>query len=425
MSVRSAGCLAMLLCWAAAAPAQQRPAPMPSLPLTELDDRLLASELDNRTFTLTFAQPLPIHDLLLLIVRGTNLSVVPDPDITGSFMGELKNVTVRQALGLILPPLGLGYSVDGPIIRVFRRAPETRLFDINYIASVRTGHSRIGSDLEDEGGSYANVTTMSAGDIFTDLQRGVQTLLSERGTFHVDRQAGLLQVTDFPEQLDRVGVYLDAVMDRAHRQVQIDARVLEVELHDEHARSLDWGALTQTIAPSAGSSAARLAMTGLRITDMGRFMSALEAQGAVSLIANPRIQVVNNEPAIVRASSQPPDTESGASARGALGSFTLSVTPQIAPGGIIMLSLSPMLKLDSPAGGGDRTVSTREADTLARVADGETIVLSGFGHQRETAERRVAGTSGGWFGRSTVTTRKHVELLILLTPKILAAAGGQ
>ena len=52
-----------------------------------------------RTFSLTIAQPGPIHDLLLLLVRGTSLSVVPDPGIGGTFIGELKNVTVRQALG--------------------------------------------------------------------------------------------------------------------------------------------------------------------------------------------------------------------------------------------------------------------------------------------------------------------------------------
>ena len=83
---------------------QQRPAQMPTLPLTQLDYRAQAADLDNRTFTLTFAQPVPIKDLLLLLVRGTSLSVVPDPAIAGSFIGELKNVTVRQALGLILRP---------------------------------------------------------------------------------------------------------------------------------------------------------------------------------------------------------------------------------------------------------------------------------------------------------------------------------
>jgi MSHA biogenesis protein MshL len=295
--VRIAAWVALLVCCAPAVPAQQRQA-LPSLPLTELDERLLAAELDNRAFTLTFAQPLPINDLLLLIVRGTNLSIVPDPDITGSFMGELKNVTVRQALGLILPPLGLGYGVDGSVIRVFRLEPETRLFDINYVASVRTGSSRIGA--ADDGGSYANVETTTAGDIFADIERGVQTLLSDQATFNVDRKAGLLQVTDFPERLDRIGVYLDAVMDRAYRQVQIDARVLEVELTDEHARSLDWGVLTQTAASPAGADT-RAATTGLRITDVGRFLAALETQGSVTLLGSPRLQVVNNEPAIVRA----------------------------------------------------------------------------------------------------------------------------
>src|SRR5580704_16912508 len=93
-----------------ARPIAQRPGQMPTLPLTQLDDRALAADLDNRAFTLTFAQPVPIKDLLLLLVRGTSLSVVPDPAIGGSFIGDLKGVTVRQALTLVLPPLGLDYG---------------------------------------------------------------------------------------------------------------------------------------------------------------------------------------------------------------------------------------------------------------------------------------------------------------------------
>jgi hypothetical protein len=107
------------------------PSQLPTLPLTQLDERGLASDLDNRAFSLTFAQPVPIKDLLLLLVRGTNIGMIPDPAIGGSFIGELKNVTVRQALGLILPPLGLDYALDGAVVRVFKREPETRIFDLN------------------------------------------------------------------------------------------------------------------------------------------------------------------------------------------------------------------------------------------------------------------------------------------------------
>src|SRR5207249_6879486 len=63
--------------------------------------------------------------------------------VEGSFIGELKNVTVRQALGLILPPLGLDYGVDGNVIRVFKRVSETRIFDINFTATERTGTSTV------------------------------------------------------------------------------------------------------------------------------------------------------------------------------------------------------------------------------------------------------------------------------------------
>jgi len=101
---------------------------------------------------------------------------------------------------------------------------------------------------------------------------------------------------------------------------------------------------------------------------------------------------LNNEPAIVRSEA-----------------LTLSVTPQIASDGVVMLSLTPMLT----------TPAIAESDTLARVADGETLVISGFTRSREVRERTNQGLRGGWFGRRTVVTQKRVEILILLTPKIL------
>jgi type II secretory pathway component GspD/PulD (secretin) len=66
------------------------------------------------------------------------------------------------------------------------------------------------------------------------------------------------------------------------------------------------------------------------------------------------------------------------------------------------------------------TPQVAQSDMIARVADGETIVVAGFGRDRETRERKSAGVTGGWFGRSTVVTRKHVELVVLLTPRIVA-----
>ena len=357
---------------AAQTPAQApRPASLPPLPLTQLDDRALSADLDNRTFSLTFAQPVAVQDVLLLLVRGTSLSIVPEPSMNGMFIGELKNVTVRQALGLILQPFGLDFTADGGFIRVFKRESETRIYDISFLAAERTGSSVVGT--ESASGSSARVTTSTRGDVFADIAKGIPTILSDKGTFNVDRKAGLVQVTDLRERLDRVGVYLDAVQDRVQRQVQIEARVLEVELTDEKAVTLDWSALRTA-------------------RDADKVMAALTAQGKVTTLANPRLSMLNNEPGIVKTDA-----------------ITLSVTPQISPDSIVTLSLTPLLASPQPL----------QADMVARVADGETIVIAGLGRDRETKEKKNVGINGGWFGRSTVVTKKHVELVVLLTPRIV------
>jgi type II secretory pathway component GspD/PulD (secretin) len=381
-----------------AQPPPRPPGQMPTLPLTQLDERGLAADLDNRTFSLTFAQPVPIKDLLLLLVRGTNVSIVPDPAIGGSFIGELKNVTVRQALGLILRPLGLDYALEGPVVRVFRRDTETRIFDLNYIAAERSGSSTVAADA---GRSTASVSTSTRTDLFGDLANGVRALLTEKAAFNVDRKAGLLQVTDFPERLDRVSIYLDAVQDRVHRQVQIDARVIEVEPTDEKAAGVDWSVvaaqLTGTLTP-AQRAAPRPSLTGLRVTDLTKLLDLLATQGKVSVVASPRVLTMNNEPSIVRTDA-----------------VSFSVTPQIASDSVVTLSLSPIV----------RSPTAIESDMIARVADGETLVISGFTRDREVRERKHVGVSGGWFGRGTIVTHKRVELVILLTPKIVTGVATQ
>jgi len=186
-----------------------------------------------------------------------------------------------------------------------------------------------------------------------------------------------------------------------HRQVQIDARVIEVEVSDEKASGVDWSALAAQLtgAQTPGQRAApRPSLTGLRVTDQTRLLELLAAQGKVFVVASPRVLTLNNEPSIVRTDA-----------------VTFSVTPQIAADSVVTLSLSPIVK--SPA--------ALESDMIARVADGETLVISGFTRDREVRERKTVGIGGGWFGRGTIVTRKRVELVILLTPKIVAGVATQ
>jgi type II secretory pathway component GspD/PulD (secretin) len=109
-------------------------------------------------------------------------------------------------------------------------------------------------------------------------------------------------------------------------------------------------------------------------------------------------------------------TRSPGSPGGAGQNVSVGVTPQVAEG-LVMLNVTPIVVQQTA----DQPPATmrHEADMIARVRDGETIVIAGLTRESETRERRNAGTRGGWFGRSTVVVRKRFQLLILLTPRIL------
>jgi MSHA biogenesis protein MshL len=445
-------------------PAQARQAGEPSLrPLavTQLDERQQGSDLDStRPVTITLSDATPITDLLLMIVRDTRLSIVPDPDVQGMFRGDLKDVTLRQALEMILQPHGYDYSVQGNLIRVFRRRLETRRFDLNYVITRRTGSRTLsasnaitssGTPANSQGGS-AEVTGTDAGDIFADLSIGVQTLLSPEGRFNMDRKAALLQATDFPDRLDQIQLYLDAVQNRAARQVQIQAMVIEVVLNDEFAGGLNWAllieragdsvSLTQNVPPNAG----RTMTAGLNIKDFTGLLNAFASQGTVNVMARPTVNALNNEPAIMRVGTQDvffkTTTQTDASTGRILQTtvepqaitegVVLSVTPQIASDGMINMSIAPSLtertgQARSRLGDTVPILSVREADTLVRVHDRETIVIAGLTDERVRPEVRKVPLLGdlpgvGAIFRGKRTSRRKTDLIILLTPTIMTPA---
>ena len=400
---------------------------LPQLPVTRLDDRARAADLDGpRAVSLTLAQPLPLRDMLLLLVRGTAFSLVADERVDGTFSGELKDLTMRQALEAVLFPRDLDYDVQGSLIRVFPRKPATRLFDVNYLNVRRSAQrslrdtGRVGADTPD-----AAVSAFTNADLFEELTRGVERLLSPSGRAHVDRGAGLVQVTDFADRLDQIAVYVEAVQLRATRQVRLDARVFEVTLNTT-AHALDWVDIAARsgagLRPSAPGAA------GIRVTDFDALMNAIAAQGSVRMIAAPQLLAMNNEPAIMRVGTEavhfvPLAGDARASAPATtLQGLTLIVTAQIAADGIVQLHVAPTYAEASGQAKGPGSVTApvldvSEADTLVRVHDGDTVIVSGFLKDRT---RTTQGTGlAGFFGAQSHETVKR-ELVILLTPTVVA-----
>ena len=369
---------------------QQPPsaAPLRPVPITQLDLQQRHPVLDGRRVSLRPTRPTPIKDILPVLVRGTRLSVIADPSITQTFVGELKNVTIREALDVILEPSGLEYSIRGDVIRVFPRELETRFFHIDYVSTQRTSTR-----------STSHVTGKDSPDVYAELAEGVKSLLSADGRMNIDRTAALLRVTDRPSRLARVEQYLDAVMQRATRQVQIEAKIIEVELRDEFAAGIDWRSVTNGLAPN--STQAPTPVSGgptltLNVTDFSAVLKALSAQGTVNVLSSPRIIATNNEPTIMRAATQ--DTRSVSE------SIVLSLTAQISADGLIHMNINPSVTertglATSPGGDQMPLVTVREADTVVRVRQGETVVIAGL--IRERPDRRKS------------------DLVILLTPTVV------
>jgi type II secretory pathway component GspD/PulD (secretin) len=412
---------------------QPRPGDLSALPLTHLDERGPSADLDGpRRVALSLARPLPLRDMLLLLVNGTPLSIVTDDSVDGTFIGDLKDLTMRQALEAVLFPRGLDYDLQGSLIRVFAHKPATRLFDVHFVNQRRSWQRGLRSTTTVGGARTAEteVVTTGVSDAFEDLADGVRSLLSNTGRLHIDRSAGLVQVTDFAERLDHVAVYVEAVQLRASRQVRIDARVFEVTLTDPAARSIDWKAAG--VLTGAGRSTA-----GMTIVDTAAFMTAIAAQGVITMIAAPQIVATNNETAVMRVGTQNVYFESvshldengrpqrSSSAASVLEGLTLTVTPQIAGDGAVQLSVAPtysekMGQAKSAAGDIYPLLHVSEADTVVRVRDGDTVIIAGFLRDRSVSKPGTGLAS--YFGAQTHAVVKS-ELVVLLTPVVVTPGG--
>jgi MSHA biogenesis protein MshL len=234
--------------------------------------------------------------------------------------------------------------------------------------------------------------------------------------------------------------------------VQIQAKVIEVTLKNEFSAGIDWNlvihsagnsvSLTQRVASAAPGTFT----AGLAIKDFTALLNAFATQGKVNVVASPRVNALNNEPAIMRVGTQDVFFRTTSQVDAITGRIVqttvepqsitegvvLSVTPQISSDGMINLSISPSLtertgQATSRFGDTVPILSVREADTLVRVHENETIVIAGLMNEQTTrAQSKVPllgdlPVVGGLFRRDRCTGRK-TDLVILLTPTIMTPA---
>jgi MSHA type pilus biogenesis protein MshL len=297
----------------------------------------------------------------------------------------------------------------------------------------------------------------------------------------INRSTGIILVTDYPHQLNKIASYLESVEGSSQRQVTIQAKIMEVILSDEHKEGINWKVIeglprsinlawgltnktkttgypgsssgfiisdttggttipvpgTFKISPYGGIFALGQAGSEVALSDI---MQAISEQGDVKILSSPTISTLNNQKAIIRVGNQDVYFVTGAVATQTTVTqiiqpvtidigIILDVTPQIAEDGTILMNIHPSIteKTGEKATPDGKTtfplLSVRETDTTVRVKDGQTIIIAGL--MQEKSEETYTGVPvlqsipilGGLFRQKT-EKKRNSELVIMITPTL-------
>jgi MSHA type pilus biogenesis protein MshL len=340
------------------------------------------------------------------------------------------------------------YKREANFIRVSPIRMQTRMFTLNYLTTKRTASGTVsgtsGTRAEKALGSFIKVETSDIADLWKEIEEGLKSISSEKGRLVINKVSGSILVTDFPQYLARIAEFLETI----ERQVMIQAKIIEVTLSDQYKMGIDWSAIaksgslrrtfTQRLSPGT-----EIFQIGISNSDISFLLDAMSKQGKIDILSSPKISTLNNQPAVIKVATEDVYWErefaytagDGGEVRGSsrprwitIG-IILKVTPQIGSDGLITLDIHPSVtekvgESVSPEGDVAPILDVREANTVARVRDGQTIIIAGLLKKSEITEVTSVPFLGkipvlGALFRRTVKEKKKTELVIMFTPTIV------
>ena len=460
----------------AATPAAVQPVEIKSPVVPQMDKEkkaLTEASVDRFSFTLKEAD---VKDVLRGLSKQTNYNVVIEPDVKGMCTVDLKDVTLVKALDYILEPLDYTFKIEEKTIYVSKPKLETKIFSLNYVALKKIGTSSVTGTTG--GGTTSSGTTSSGGetktveiktetdtDIWKNVEDNLKAMLSKDGKVVVSRHALTVFISDYPKNLKQVDAFLEAIEGSLHKQIMIEAKIVEVQLNDASREGVNWQLIEGRIGefiinakqvylnqnilavPSTKAVATtpyfRLFVGNKHLNIENTFIDLLKTQGNINVVSNPRIATLNNQRAIIKVARQEvyfdEQQSNSGGISGTLATYTpkfitvgliLDVIAQIDNNGYIVLNIHPMLTekvgaVRSPGGSEVPILDVREADTLVRVREGETVIIGGL--IKDIKRVSDTGTKGlmdlpliGWLFRLKEAESQKNELVIFLTPRIIS-----
>ena len=422
-----------------------------------------------------------INNLLRIIAEVSGMNVVAGGDVTGKVTVRLVNVEWQQALDVILRINGMGYEIDGNIIRV---APQAKLAaEQRSREEARAREQKAKEDalkaereqkreqvqLEPLKDEVIAVNYAKAADVVKNLDR-LKTPGRPDASLVVDDRTNKLILRETPATLVRMKDLLRE-LDRATPQVLIEARLVEATRNFAQSLGVEWGfnanmtmsslqspqpvslftspvgtplaipaatgAIPLAISMPATSPTASVGLIANSLFSnrlaLGARISAGESENKVRTLSSPKVATMDNQEAEIKQGQQVPYTTIDSSGRTVV-AYTdayirLKVTPHITNDKRISMKVEaersfPGDRIDY-AGGFSFPINTRKATTNVLVSNGSTIVIGGLLQSDERwSESRIPWISkvpvlGSLFKSTSIGPEGKIELLIFLTPTIL------
>jgi type IV pilus assembly protein PilQ len=431
--------------------------------LTSKSDPTPSLSDDLRPISLNF-QNVEITTLLQVFAEFTGLNLVATDSVKGQVTVRLSNVPWPQALQIVLQSKGLASRLEGRVLWVAPQGEwaqrEKMQLDAKAALEAVSPVQMMSMRLQ-----YARAT-----DVAQRLQGagsgGGGRWLSSRGSVLAEPRTNQLFISDLPQRLTEVQKILTQ-LDIPVRQVLIEARIVEAD--DQFGQSLGVRLGAGLAVPLRVNQRANTLALGAGNADTGagvvtgnqvklhagsagqtlntppsfavslfnaaadRFInveiSALEADGRGKVVSRPRVVTADQTKALIEQGTELPYQTASASGATSItfrkANLKLEVTPQITPDGSVVLEVD--VNRDSvgqvtPAG---FAINTKHVKTQVRVEDGGTVVLGGIYEETDrNNEAKVPGLGDvpglGWLFKNRDQAQRKSELLIFLTPRVMA-----
>lgn len=291
---------------------------------------------------------------------------------------------------------------------------------------------------------------------------GSGSLLSPRGSILVDTRTNTLIINDTPSRL-RDMRDLIIKLDIPVTQVLIEARIVEANSNFErdlgtrlllagvggsltYSNTLENGVtINQTGINAISADPASFVNTNMGIpttgsmsaifapnsnTLIGLEVDALELQSEGRTISSPKVMTSNYQAANIQQGVQIPYQQASSAGNTNVAfinaTLSLQVTPQITDDGYISLNVN--IQKNTPSSlsvQGTPAIDTNSVTTQIRVKDGSTILVGGiYVDDQQQVQQQIPGLGDipylGWLFKNQVTKNNKKELLIFITPRIIA-----